>query len=161
MTRPGALLAGLLAAGLVGHLLGGCGGTTTDAGNPEIEFDFTNGGQPFSFQGSIQVYSASALPGFYVPEPEDDSPPSDDRPVLSASSKGNVFIPLKPVTRFSLDSTRLAGASSFRVLFPRLPPSAADSEFQIVAESDPDGHDTIRTFNLYFRGRGNMSAFVR
>lgn len=157
-SRP--LLAALLAAGLAWHL-GGCGGTSTDAGNPEFALTFLQDGEPVAFRGLIHVYADAASPGFYTPPPDDGAGfQSDERPRIAVGTS-NVFLKLTESASEAIDWNTLAHASDYRVLLPRLPGTAGDEDFVIAAEKGPHEEGTVQPFNLFIDGTDGRSAFVQ
>lgn len=161
MTRVFRPLFAVLLAACPAWYLGGCGGTSTDAGNPEIAFSFRKDGKPALFQGFVHVYADTASPGFYVPPPLDGADSrSDERPQFVLGG-ANVTPEMSATSTKSLDWQWIAHASDYRVLLPRLPGTADDDDFAIAAEKGPHGEGTVQPFNMYFDAIDGSSAFVQ
>ncbi len=161
MTRAFRLLFAVLLAVCPAGYLGGCGGTSTDAGNPELTISFRKGGEPSPFQGFIHVYADTASPGVYVPPPLDGAKsPADDRPQVALGG-ANVYPPLSKASTHTIEWGWIAHASDYRVLLPRLPGTADEDDFAIAAEKGSHDERTVQPFNMYFDALDGTSAFVQ
>lgn len=154
---------------LSGAFLGACsGGTSTDAGNPELVIGFRQDGKPVDLDGIVRIYAADSNPVFYSPSPPGNRSSQDgkvDVEIYPVGWKifGPNWIPLKgatgPVLR--IDRFFLEEAAGYRPALPLLPQHQySQYDGLIAAQPGMRGLAAHRPFNILADLDGSTTALV-
>lgn len=157
-----ALALSLVAALLPGAFLGCAGGTSTDAGNPELVIGFRKDGKPVDFGGIVRIYAADSNPAFYSPSPVTGRSTNDvgiwvDFDVYGTNSYSWLTAsPVKRLSRRFLDE-----AAGYRATLPLLPMHLR-GQYAALTSAQPGekGLAIHRPFNILVDRDDSTTALV-